>query len=249
MNLNIFSIIDSSLDVIQPGNKMSASNERPCENGESHDIQTEVSTSEWDNMDVHELLNFVDTHPEQKSDIVRVYRRRFDRLIVGIQTARDDMANDTSLSQSDTDDEIYIRGQRMWFHYLNVFGSVITRLKIYYSEFNETQCRELHQIISQNCAVNLIEITFIGIKRDDPIDDLANYQFPNVERVGILDSELSDRLPLFSKFFPNVHILKLINVNMDSFDAYFKHLDRFVIIKDDGVQNGVKNKINVICRD
>lgn len=225
---------------------MSVSNGHPYENVQNHDIHSAASTSEWDKMDVNELLNIFDAYPELKSDIIHVYSRRFGSSIVGMYAAHDDLPNDKRLRQSDADNEIHISGQRMWCDYLNVFGSVITRLKIDYSEFNETQCRELHELISQTCGGHLIEIKFIGIKREDPIDDLTKYQFPNVEMCEIRDSKLGDRLSLFSKLFPNVHILKVIDVNMDSFDAFFKHLDRFVIIKN---INGVQNEINVICKD
>lgn len=213
----------------------------------SNNESDSVSISEWDSMDVYELLNCFDIHPEHASYIVRAYSHTFGRAIVEIQATCDNMPSHThSPRQSTTGDKIYLCGQRMWYHFLNVFGSVITRLKINYNDFNETQCYELHQIIGQTCAINLVEIKFNGIKSRIPIDDLVNYHFPYVGRVEIVDSKLSDRLPLFSTLFPNVRIVKVINVNMESFDAYFKNLDRFVIIKDD--INGVKHEINVICK-
>lgn len=211
---------------------------------QSNDENDSVSTSEWDNMDVHELLNFLDIHPEHASDIVRAYSHTFGRAIVELQAPRNKMPS--QIHSPTAGDKIYLCGQRMWYHFLNVFGSVITRLEINYNNFNETQCYELHQIIGQTCAINLVKIKFNGIKSRTPIDDLANYHFPYVERVEIIDSKLRDRLPLFSTLFPNVRIVKVINVNMESFDAYFKHLDRFVIRKDD--INGVKHEINVICK-
>lgn len=224
---------------------MSGPNKRSYKNDESDDTQF-ASLTESEKMDVNELLNYFEVHPKRKSDIVRVYSSRFGQSIVGIQTPRESISNDTNLRQSDTGNEIHIYGQKMWLNYLNAFGSVITRLKIYYSELTEIQCRQLHKHIVQTCAINLIEIKFIGIKPEHPIDDLANYQFPNVKRIEIMDSVLYARLPLFSRPFPNVRVLKVINVNMDEFDAYFKHLERFVIVKDD---NGVKNVINMICKD
>lgn len=222
---------------------MTHSNGHPRGNDEIADS----TSDEWDSLDFNELLNYSESHPEQKYELIRVYSRRFGRSMIVIQTARDNKPNDTSPRQLITSDKLYLRGHRMWLQYLNVFGSVTTKLKIYYSKLNETQCRELHHLIGQTCAVNLVEIQFIGIERTTPIDELENYQFPHVERIEILDSELSDRLPLFSKLFPNVRILKIINVKMDSFDAYFYHLHRFVIVRDDF--NGVKNEINIICGD
>lgn len=187
-------------------------------------------------MDVNEMLDLFDT-----------YSRRFGQSIVTIQASRDSTLENTNHSESDSGDEIHIRGQNKWLKYFDMFGSVTTRLKIDYRELTDAQCRELHKLIGQTCAENLIEIKFAGIQQDIPIEDLANHQFPNVKRVEIVDSELRDRLPLFSKFFPNVRILRVVDVNMDSFDAQFTDLDRFVIVKDD--IDGVTNEINVICRE
>lgn len=199
-------------------------------------------SSKWYNMDVNELLNFPDPHPEHASHIVGEYSRRFGGSIIEIQTPQDD----SRPIQSDGAKRIYLRGRTSWYHFLHLFGTAITRIKIDYSEFNEAQCQDLHHIIGRTCAVNLVEIKFTGIKPITLIDDLANYQFERVERVEIIDSTLSDRLPLFSMPFPNLRTLKVIDVNMDCFDAYFEHLHRFVIIRGDS--NGAKNEINIICK-
>lgn len=207
-----------------------------------------ASRTEWEHMDmdVNEMLNSFDTHPERKFNIIRMYSRKFGQSMVTIQATCDGPA-DTNISKTDSGDEIHIRGQKMWLHYFNLFGPVITRLTIDYSEFTDAQCRKLHKLVGHTCAGNLIEIEFVGINQDNSIDDLANYQFPNVKRVEIVDSTLCGRLPLFSALFPNVRILKIVDVSLDCFDAYFKDLDRFVIVKD-GI-DGARNVINVICRD
>lgn len=110
-------------------------------------------------VDVNEMLDLFDMYPERKSDIIRMYSRRFGQSIVSIQTPSDGMPNGTNLRESDSGDEIHIRGQKMWSHYFNAIGSNVTRLKIDY----DALCRKLHKLIGQTCAVNLIGIKFVGI--------------------------------------------------------------------------------------
>lgn len=219
-----------------------------CESGENCVFRL-TSTTKWEHLkkDLNKMLDIFDMHPERRSDLIRMYSCRISQSTVTIQASCDGVSEDTNHSESGAGDGIHICGQKKWLDYFNMFGSVTTRLKIDYSELTDAQCRELHKLIGQTCAENLIEIKFIGIQQNNPIEDLANYQFPNVKCVEIVDSQLCDRLPLISKPFPNVRILKVVDVSMDSFDAYFRDLDRFVIVKD-GI-GGVQNEIDVVCRE
>lgn len=119
----------------------------------------------------------------------------------------------------------------MSLQYLRCLGSSISDLWIWCDGWNENQCKHIHQYVNKYCAESLVQIEWFGVSSRIYID-LFEQPFMNVQIVKVVGCNLGDQLPLFQKYFPNIHTLYLSDVQVDTLrpiKTQFYHLQELRI--------------------
>lgn len=121
-------------------------------------------------------------------------------------------------------DEIKVHGFKMCLQFLRCFGPSIRNLGVWYKRWSDKQCQHIDEYVNKYCADALIAVEFVG----KPCISTVHFEKPfvNVEKLEILNCDLSDQLPSFPQWFPNVRTLALCDVCMDKrfIERAFHHL-------------------------
>lgn len=101
---------------------------------------------------------------------------------------------------------------KRYLQLLRCLGSSMDHLTIRCLRLNDKQWEYIQQYINTYCSKTLVSIAFQD-KSDVPIKHFEK-PFVNVQKVGVYHSKLGQQLQLFPKWFPNMRVLELRDVQV-----------------------------------
>lgn len=128
--------------------------------------------------------------------------------------------------------------------FLRCFGAEITVLEFDGAHYTKKKHYEyVNQYINKYCSANLVSITFESVPK------IAKEHFPkpfvNVQNVTVKKGSVGRYLPSFAEWFPNMHRLELIQVNMFQnrlTDLHFPHLEHLAVHPLFGMRNQLNTR-------
>lgn len=133
---------------------------------------------------------------------------------------------------------IIVSGLKMTLQFLRCFGPSISSLSIVYDESESQRYRHIHHYISEYCSESLITLAFREKSDKQQIEGFDKPMVCVEELHFSACGNLDKQLPVFNRWFPNLHRLKIVGarVNRRYAAVTFQHLEQLTICIDD--QNG-----------
>lgn len=181
-------------------------------------------------LDFNSLINVAISNRYLRPAASFVYHRRFSNRIIRIKDVRTPSSKRSNSNGNILCEVskkcIIIRDLKKCLQLLRCLRSSVHDVSIHYCGSAIKRYAYVHQYLNNYCTENLIAITYVRM----PMISIECFRkpFPNVARVAIVGCNLTNRFPLFAKYFPNVRQLKLQTTRLD---ADFMRV-RFAQLKD-----------------
>lgn len=185
-------------------------------------------------LDVQSLFNVAAANAWLRPTAQFIYKRKFGTRMVCLAAMK--KCECECLKDRADDNIVIIFGFKTTLEYLRCLGPSIAYLSVMHRDATTKWSECIDQYIQSYCSESLNTLAILEKTRGPLAFD--EKPFVNVQTVVIMNSDLTNQLASFPKWFPNLHILELHNVRMydRSVEQPFQHLQRLAIDMHNGTR-------------